>query len=491
MADDCPFEPRHGSGDTIQLHQARQENSTGFSHKDLPIQKRPILKLRPLLRLAIAANLAVMALAYPLHTTAQESNNWMKDWAVQAGFALDVAVEGLTLPTSIAFVPEPGSDPKDPAFFVAELEGAVKVVANDGGILTFADGFFDQYLGEGEFGTFAETGLTSICLAPEQGYVFVTYAYVHGDGSIRNSVGRFDTTPQSFSVRPESFQDFRWIFLRDESSQSHQIGSCQIHEDHLFVGVGDGGQPGKSVDLESSLGKVLRMTFDGLPPPDNPHFSDGVRTNPTNYIWARGFRNPFGLLEVGGRLFVADNGRSVDRFLELRIDGNYLWEGEDYASSFFSVSDLLILDGRGISQFDFYQPGMGFFPDEFNNRFFLVQSGDPQSPRTSPGILTFEYGFDERRLLSTPNTLMEYQGEGIQVLVSATFGPDGLYIVPLFPSEDGVSRVLRMTYDPMNAHPYPIYAADQPIEIMRESGCLECHSLSEPNVNATAPPLDF
>ena len=446
-----------------------------------------MLNLRPLPRLAIAANLAAMALAYPLHILAQESNSWMKDWAVQPGFALDVAVEGLNLPTSIAFVSEPGSDPEDPAFFVAELEGAVKVVTNDGSIFTFADGFFNREPEAQPPGFFAETGLVGICLAPEQGYVFVTYAYAHEDGSLRNSVGRFDTTPQSFSVRPESFQEFRWIFLDDESDESHQIGSCQVHENHLFVGVGDANQSGKSVDLESSLGKVLRMTFDGLSPPDNPHFSDGVRTNPTNYIWARGFRNPFGLRSAGGRLFVADNGTSEDRFLEIEIDGNYLWKGS--MSSFMAVSDLLIPVSRGLGQFDFYHSGLGFFPDEFNNRFFLVQSGSPEEDK-HPTILTFEYGFNEHRLLSIPATVLAHRGEQRQVIVSATFGPDGLYIVPLLPSKDGVSRILRMTYNPLNPHPYSLDRADQPIEIMRESGCLECHSFGEPNVNATAPPLD-
>ena len=213
----------------------------------------------------------------------------MNDWAVQSGFALDVAVEGLNLPTAIAFVPEPGSDPKDPAFFVAELEGAVKVVTKDGSLLTFADGFFKRKPANQLPGDFAEIGLAGICLAPEQGYVFVTFAYIHEDGTLRNSVGRFDTTPQSFSVRPESFREFKSIFINDESHQSHQIGSCQVHEDHLFVSVGDGKQSEKSVDLESSLGKILRMNLDGLPSPDNPHFSDGARSNPGNYIWARGF----------------------------------------------------------------------------------------------------------------------------------------------------------------------------------------------------------
>ena len=456
--------------------------------ENFPCPNRAMLKLRPLHLLTIAANLAAVALAYPMLTLAQESSNWKKDWAVQPGFALEVAVEGLNFPTSIAFVPAPGPDPKDAAFYITELQGAVKVVTNDGKVSTFADDFFTQDESDGAFGPFVETGLTSICLEPEQGYVFVTYAYADVDGSIRNSVGRFETTPQIFAIKPESFQEFRWIFLGDESSQSHQIGSCQVYDGHLYVGVGDALQPEASMDLDSSLGKVLRMTLEGLPSPDNPHYSDGVRTNPSNYIWARGFRNPFGLREVLGRLFVADNGETVDRFLEIDKDGNYLWEGS--VESFLAISDLFIPISRGVSQFDFYHSGLGFFPDEFNNNFFLVKSGSPNDERISPSILNFEYGFSERRLLSTTNTVMEYRGEDIQVIVSATFGPDGLYIVPLFPSGDEESRILRMTYDPFSAHPYPIFPADQPLEIMRESGCLECHSFGESNIDASAPPLD-
>ena len=177
----------------------------------------------------------------------------------------------------------------------------------------------------------------------------------------------------------------------------------------------------------------------------------------------------------------------MDRFLEIEIDGNYLWDGD--LSSFMAVSDLLIPVSDGLGQFDFYHPGLGYFPDDFNNHFFLVQSGSPVEDG-QPRILTFEYGFNERRLLAIPETILEYRGEQTQVIVSATFGPDGLYIVPLLPSEDGVSRILRMTYDPLNAHTYPLYPADQPMEIIRENGCLECHALGEDSANATAPALD-
>lgn len=444
--------------------------------------------LSPRILLAVAASLITAVLVSPLHISAQENDSWMKDWAVSPGFALDVAVEGLNFPTAIAFVPEPGSDPKDPALFITELEGAVKVVSNDGTLQTFANGFFNRASDFTGGGAVAETGLVDICLAPDQGYVFVTYAYVHEDGLLRNAVGRFDTNPGTFSVQPESFQEFRWAFINHESNESHQIGSCQILEDHLFVSVGDGRRAEESVNLDSSLGKVLRMTFDGLPSPDNPHYTDGVKSNPINYVYARGFRNPFGLAAAGDRLFVTDNGGiSDDKFVEVEPGGNYLWDGS--RSSFLSVTDLMLNGSFGVGQFDFYPAGLDFFPNEFDNNFFIVQTSSPvQTDKTR--ILRFKYGLDERRPLSIPEAVLEHRGDQIQVIVGATFGPDGLYVVPLLPSEDGVSRIFRMTHDPLSAHPYLINPSDQPMDIIRENGCLGCHALGDENLEATAPTLD-
>ncbi|MCI0481371.1 MAG: hypothetical protein L0213_07270, partial [Candidatus Dadabacteria bacterium] len=53
-----------------------------------------------------------------------------------------IDTEGYSFPTSIAFVPEPGSGPRDPLYFVTELRGRVKVVTNDRSVHTFAEDIF-------------------------------------------------------------------------------------------------------------------------------------------------------------------------------------------------------------------------------------------------------------------------------------------------------------------------------------------------------------
>jgi hypothetical protein len=48
-----------------------------------------------------------------------------EDWAVPEGFSISIDPQGYHYPTAIAFVPDPGDDPKDPLYFVTELRGKV------------------------------------------------------------------------------------------------------------------------------------------------------------------------------------------------------------------------------------------------------------------------------------------------------------------------------------------------------------------------------
>jgi hypothetical protein len=55
----------------------------------------------------------------------------LQEWAVQEGYSLKITVKGFSLPTGIAVVPNPASDPKAPRMFVTELRGTIKAVANE------------------------------------------------------------------------------------------------------------------------------------------------------------------------------------------------------------------------------------------------------------------------------------------------------------------------------------------------------------------------
>ena len=74
---------------------------------------------------------------------AEEPYDWKDDWALLDDFAIEKDTEGYHLPSAIAFVPEPGSGPKDPLYFVTELLVKVIVVTYDRNIHSFADVFFD------------------------------------------------------------------------------------------------------------------------------------------------------------------------------------------------------------------------------------------------------------------------------------------------------------------------------------------------------------
>ena len=107
---------------------------------------------------------------------------------------------------------------------------------------------------------------------------------------------------------------------------------------YLYIGVGDGGnandqgkrpETGNGQNLETLLGKILRIDVNkGQPygiPQDNPFV--GGKGKPE--IYAYGLRNPWGIsFDRGGKheLFASDVGQ--DRFEELNIitkGGNYGW----------------------------------------------------------------------------------------------------------------------------------------------------------------------
>ncbi|MGH8502577.1 MAG: PQQ-dependent sugar dehydrogenase [Gammaproteobacteria bacterium] len=244
-------------------------------------------------------------------------SDWVEQWAVPEGFSISIDTEGYHYPTAIAFVPNPGQDPKDPLYFVTELRGTVKVVTNDRTVHTFAEHFLQSEFHDERPRGNAEFGLAGICLAPRQGYVFITFTYQDDNKVLRNNVIRFKTAPRKFSVKPESRRAFTDVFAAYESGLSHQIGPCKVDDGMLYVSVGDGYKYLGSQQLDTLRGKIIRMTLDGKPAPANPFYEDDDINKGRNYVWAYGLRNPFSLEIVDDHVMVAENGVGIDRFLEI------------------------------------------------------------------------------------------------------------------------------------------------------------------------------
>ena len=419
--------------------------------------------------------------ASPAHTQ-QPSFDWRSDWAVQEGLDVAIDSQGFSFPTSIAFVPNPGAAPEDPLYFVTELQGTVKVVTNDRSVLTFAEDFFPLRL-EGE------VGLAGICLDPEHGYVFVTFAYQDSRNILRNNIVRFESTPQTFSLVPASQVAFTDVFTSARSERSHQIGPCQVEGGLLYVSVADGMQIEQSQRLDSVLGKVLRMTLDGKPAPDNPFYQDNQINKASNYVWAYGLRNPFGLEIFADRVFVADNGPSIDRFLRVEKGANYLWDGSNF--SIGAKADAVLFPGKGVAQMEHYPGGSTLFPRRYRDSFFLTVTGAPDQQLVGVvGVWVVPYALDRERLAAVPTPLALYRGQQTQVVAALGFGPDGLYFVPLLPNQDGMTAVLKVSYDLESAYPFTLETESNPTVLMSTFGCFACHTLNNNAGGGAGPVLD-
>ena len=119
------------------------------------------------------------------------------------------------------------------------------------------------------------------------------------------------------------------------------------------------------------------MILDGEPVPDNPFCQDSDVARAANFVWALGFRNPFGLEVVRDQVFVADNGFGIDRFLRIKEGSNALWDGNDL--SIGTNADAVISPGHGVAQLKHYPDDSNFFPDRFQDSFYLGLTGSPGS----------------------------------------------------------------------------------------------------------------
>jgi glucose/arabinose dehydrogenase len=91
---------------------------------------------------------------------------------------------------------------------------------------------------------------------------------------------------------------------------------------YLWISSGERQKFDPSQDMESNLGKIVRLNIDGSTPNDNPFFERG---GVTAEIWSLGHRNPLGLaFDESGRLWNVEMGpRGGDEINLVRRGANY------------------------------------------------------------------------------------------------------------------------------------------------------------------------
>ena len=246
----------------------------------------------------------------------------------------------------------------------------------------------------------------------------------------------------------------------ESQGQSHQVSNATIGPDgKLYVHNGDGFDASTALNLNSYRGKILRMNLDGTAPTDNPLYNAGNGINSQDYIYAYGFRNPFGgaWRASDGKHYEVENGNALDRLARVDRGGNYDWNGSD--ASLLADARYVWNPAHAPVNITFVQPetfGGSQFPASKQDHAFVSESGPTYAlGQQIQGKRILEFELDANgNVVGAPTTLVEYVGTGRGTVAGLIAGPDGLYFTELYKDQDVVTpidagaRVFRVRFAP-------------------------------------------
>lgn len=260
--------------------------------------------LRPLVVVATTLVLALAGCSFgaPDETESGESPNLPTPSASPSasgrsaeddGVGIQVLVKNLQVPWGIAFLPDGNA-------LVTERDTRRILRVTPGGRTTPVQTIQDAYSG-------GEGGLLGIAVSPkyETDKTVFLYYTTRTDNRIASLVLGQQPVP---------------IVTGIPVSGIHNGGRLAFGPDgYLYAGTGDASARGRSPDLNSLGGKILRMTAEGKPAPGNPY--------PNSLVWSRGHRNVQGLAwDSKKRLWATEFGQN--RYDEVNLitkGGNYGW----------------------------------------------------------------------------------------------------------------------------------------------------------------------
>jgi glucose/arabinose dehydrogenase len=242
-------------------------------------------------------------------------------------FAETVFASGLSQITGIAWATD-GSN----TLFATEKGGRIRVVRN-GALQSASVATLAVF-------TNNECGLDGIVVDPQYAtnkflYVFATvssttqrvFRFTIGSDASGNLVGTNQT-----QIGPDL----------PTKGVNHDGGGLAIGPDgNLYVGVGNNGN-GNNVGGDGTAGeftslgsKISRMDRSGAAVPTNPYYNAADGITAKDYIYARGFRNPFGLrFHPGtGALWLFEVGDSYEQIFVVGRDSDQGWPLENNTST--------------------------------------------------------------------------------------------------------------------------------------------------------------
>ena len=224
-------------------------------------------------------------------------------------------------PWALAFLP-------DGQMLVTEKTGNVYVVTMDGRKTGQV-----RWLPDVDYG--GQGGLGDITVHPDfenNNLIYLSYAE-SGKGNTRGAaVARGVLTLNERGGGTLSSLEVVWRQFPKVLGRGHYGHRIEFDDDgYLWISSGDRQKFTPAQDMQSNIGKVLRLNDDGSVPEDNP-FVDYLSENPLaddegvyGEIWSIGHRNPLGMtFDLDGQLWEIEMGpRGGDELNRIVRGGNY------------------------------------------------------------------------------------------------------------------------------------------------------------------------
>ena len=261
-------------------------------------------------------------------------------------FALQVSElnSGLQSPWGLAFLP-------DGRMLVTEKGGTLKLLNADGKTAGTVTGVPAVNSG-------GQGGLLDVVIDPAfsgNQQIYMTFAESDSrDASLNGTAvvrARLDTSARALSEVTVIYRQ-----LPKVASSGH-FGSRLVFDKsgHLFVTLGDrqlDAQQKFAQDLTRGNGKVVRITTNGAPAPNNPGFGSA---SAQAGIWSFGHRNPQGAAvhPVTGELWISEHGpQGGDEINRVQAGKNYGWPTVSYGQEYGTTTQV----GEGTSKAGLEEP---------------------------------------------------------------------------------------------------------------------------------------
>ncbi len=286
--------------------------------------------------------------------------------SLPANFQRVQVVNGISSPTALAFLP-------DGRILVCQETGQLRVIKNGALLSTPAISLSVNSSGE--------RGLIGIAVDPAfatNHYIYLYYTHTSGP---HNRVSRF-TMNGDVAGSETAILDLPTL-----SAIYHNGGGLSFGNDgKLYVSVGDNKVGNNASNLDSYMGKVLRINTDGSVPAGNP-FSGGAQRS---RVWAYGLRNPFtnAIDPVTGKIFINDVGESTWEEINDGTTGgrNFGWPTQEgnctsgcsgFTNPLYRYStnrDGSPPDGQGcaINGGTFFNGAISNYPATYNGKYFFL-----------------------------------------------------------------------------------------------------------------------